>query len=187
VPMPRDPNSAHYYVELDLLIWMEREYGKEFTDFMVANYEPVDVLFRLAENNSIVLLNGGGFDGPEWSVRISMANLMMPAYEQIGKWLAEAVAEYKVEFDARRTGTAKTAKGRTTKTSAAKASTAKTSTAKTSTAKTSTAKTSTAKTGAVKARTAKPALARAGQPAKSVVPAARRAPAAKPATRAGKK
>src|SRR6202453_222465 len=100
VPMPRDPNSAHYYVELDLLIWTEREYGKEFTEFMVANYEPVDVLFRLAENNSIVLLNGGGFDGPEWSVRISMANLMMPAYEQIGSWLAEAVVDYKAEFDA---------------------------------------------------------------------------------------
>jgi aspartate 4-decarboxylase len=184
VPMPRDPNSAHYYVELDLLIWMEREYGKEFTDFMVANYEPVDVLFRLAENNSIVLLNGGGFDGPEWSVRISMANLMMPAYEQIGKWLAEAVAEYKVEFDARRTGTAKTS---TAKTSTAKTRPGKTSPAKATTTRTSAAKASTAKTGPAKGRTAKPALARAGQPAKSVVPAARRAPAAKPATRAGKK
>ncbi|HXL93748.1 MAG TPA: bifunctional aspartate transaminase/aspartate 4-decarboxylase [Streptosporangiaceae bacterium] len=107
VPMPRDPNSAHYYVELDLLIWTEREYGKEFTEFMVANYEPVDVLFRLAENNSIVLLNGGGFDGPEWSVRISMANLMMPAYEQIGSWLAEAVVDYKAEFDAARSAASK--------------------------------------------------------------------------------
>jgi aspartate 4-decarboxylase len=73
----------------------------------VANYEPVDVLFRLAENNSIVLLNGGGFDGPEWSVRISMANLMMPAYEQIGSWLAEAVVDYKAEFDAAQNGSAR--------------------------------------------------------------------------------
>ncbi len=66
---------------------------------MVANYEPIDVLFRLAENNSIVLLNGGGFDGPQWSVRISMANLMMADYEQIGSWLAEEVGDYKAEFD----------------------------------------------------------------------------------------
>src|ERR1700677_217975 len=107
VPMPRDPNSAHYYVELDLLIWTEREYGKEFTDFMVANYEPVDVPFRLAENNSIVLLNGGGFDGPEWSVRISMANLMMPAYEQIGSWVAEAVVGYQAEVDGARSAASK--------------------------------------------------------------------------------
>jgi aspartate 4-decarboxylase len=100
VPLPRDQNAAHYYVELDLLTWAEREYGKEFAQFMEANYEPVDVLFRLAQNHSIVLLNGGGFDGPEWSVRVSLANLMMPAYEQIGSWLAESVVDYLAEFDA---------------------------------------------------------------------------------------
>jgi aspartate 4-decarboxylase len=100
VPLPRDPNSAHYYVELDLLSWATREYGAEFASFMEKHYEPVDVLFRLAENHSIVLLNGGGFDGPEWSVRISMANLMMPAYEQIGSWLADAVVDYLAEFKA---------------------------------------------------------------------------------------
>jgi aspartate 4-decarboxylase len=102
VPLPRDPNAAHYYVELDLLSWAERQYGQEFAEFMAKNYEPVDVLFRLAQNHSIVLLNGGGFDGPEWSVRISMANLMMPAYEQIGAWLAEAVTDYLDEFNAAR-------------------------------------------------------------------------------------
>lgn len=103
VPLPDDPDAAHYYVELDLLSWAEREFGPEFAAFMEQNYEPVDVLFRLAENNSIVLLNGGGFDGPQWSVRVSLANLMMPAYEQIGSWLAEAAADYKAEFDAART------------------------------------------------------------------------------------
>jgi aspartate 4-decarboxylase len=100
VPLPRDPNAAHYYVELDLLSWAERQYGKKFADFMKANYEPVDILFRLAQNHSIVLLNGGGFDGPDWSVRVSLANLRMDAYEQIGSWLAEAAQEYKAEFDA---------------------------------------------------------------------------------------
>ena len=103
VPLPRDPNSAHYYAELDLLSWAERQYGKEFADFMKANYEPVDILFRLAENHSIVLLNGGGFDGPQWSVRVSLANLPTDAYEQIGSWLAEAAVAYKAEFDASRT------------------------------------------------------------------------------------
>jgi aspartate 4-decarboxylase len=102
VPLPRDPNAAHYYVELDLLSWAERQYGKEFAAFMKANYEPVDILFRLAQNHSIVLLNGGGFDGPQWSVRVSLANLRMDAYEQIGSWLAEAAVEYKAEFDAAR-------------------------------------------------------------------------------------
>ena len=99
VPVPQDPNAAHYYVELDLLSWAKRQWGKAFADFMAANYEPVDILFRLAENHSIVLLNGGS-DGPEWSVRISLANLPMNAYEQIGRWLAEAAQDYKAEFDA---------------------------------------------------------------------------------------
>lgn len=100
VPLPRDPNAAHYYVELDLLSWASRRYGREFAEFMQQNYEPVDVLFRLAENHSIVLLNGGGFDGPQWSVRVSMANLMMPSYQQIGAWLADSVTDYIAEFNA---------------------------------------------------------------------------------------
>jgi aspartate 4-decarboxylase len=102
VPLPRDPNAANYYVELDLLSWAERQYGREFAEFMRKNYEPVDILFRLAQNHSIVLLNGGGFDGPEWSVRVSLANLRMDAYEQIGSWLAEAASEYLAEFKASR-------------------------------------------------------------------------------------
>jgi aspartate 4-decarboxylase len=47
-----------------------------------------------------VLLNGGGFDGPPWSVRVSLANLPMADYEQIGSWLAQEVLRYKAEFDA---------------------------------------------------------------------------------------
>ena len=50
----------------------------------------------------MVLLNGGGFDGPEWSVRVSLANLRMDAYEQIGGWLAEVAQGYRAEFDATR-------------------------------------------------------------------------------------
>ncbi|GAA3243721.1 bifunctional aspartate transaminase/aspartate 4-decarboxylase [Actinocorallia longicatena] len=101
LPLPKDPNAAHYYVEIDLLLWAEKQHGRAFADYLKATYEPVDVLFRLAENHSIVLLNGGGFDGPEWSVRISLANLPMAAYERIGSWLSEVTAGYKAEFDQR--------------------------------------------------------------------------------------
>jgi aspartate 4-decarboxylase len=51
------------------------------------NFEPVDPIFRLAEQHSVILLNGGGFDAPEWSVRISLANLPTDSYQQIGTWL----------------------------------------------------------------------------------------------------
>ena len=36
---------------------------------------PLDIVFRLAEDHGIVLLNGSGFAAPDWSVRISFANL----------------------------------------------------------------------------------------------------------------
>ena len=36
-----------------------------------------------------MLLNGSGFDGPPWAVRVSLANLDDDAYEQIGAHLAE--------------------------------------------------------------------------------------------------
>ncbi|GIG69563.1 bifunctional aspartate transaminase/aspartate 4-decarboxylase [Phytomonospora endophytica] len=99
IKLPKDPLSAHYYAELDLLSWAERNWGKPFADWMRASFEPVDPIFRLAEKGSIVLLNGGGFDGPDWSVRISLANLPMDAYEKIGTWLWEIGQEYKAEFD----------------------------------------------------------------------------------------
>ncbi|PSK95910.1 aspartate 4-decarboxylase [Murinocardiopsis flavida] len=95
---PHNALQAGYYVELDLLSWAERTRGAEFAAWMRANYEPVDPIFRLAQNDSVVLLNGGGFDGPEWSVRVSMANLTHEAYEQIGRDLHEIGEYYYARF-----------------------------------------------------------------------------------------
>lgn len=97
--VPDDPLAAHYYVELDILAFVERTYGAEFAAWLRENHEPVDPVFRLAEKGSVVLLNGGGFDGPEWSVRVSLANLEQADYERIGDWLREIVEEYKREFE----------------------------------------------------------------------------------------
>lgn len=98
VTLPADPDAAHYYIELDLLNWAERHGGADFAAWLQSNHEPVDPVFRLAEQGSVVLLNGGGFDGPEWSVRVSLANLPMRAYEQIGEWLRRIYDEYLEEF-----------------------------------------------------------------------------------------
>jgi aspartate 4-decarboxylase len=81
-----DPMRAEYYATIDLLNWARHEYGDEFVKF-AANYHPFDVLFALAERYSTVLLNGSGFAGPDWSVRVSLANLDEDAYEKIGDQL----------------------------------------------------------------------------------------------------
>ncbi|WP_098012742.1 bifunctional aspartate transaminase/aspartate 4-decarboxylase [Streptomyces sp. sk226] len=95
-----DPKRAAYYIELDLLAEAERTRGKAFTAFLEQHYEPVDPLFRLAEQTSVVLLNGGGFDGPEWSVRVSLANLDDLDYLKIGHHLRAIFDEYAEEWRA---------------------------------------------------------------------------------------
>jgi len=94
IKVKADPNRAAYYSEIDIEEWALKNYGKEFVAFLEKNFEPVDIVFRLAEKSSIVLLNGGGFAGPEWSVRVSLANLNDEDYSVIGKELAETMQDY---------------------------------------------------------------------------------------------
>lgn len=94
IPVKPDPERAAYYSEIDIHEWAMKNYGQEFVDFLEKNFEPVDILFRLAEKSSIVLLNGGGFAGPEWSVRVSLANLNDEDYSIIGKELADTMQDY---------------------------------------------------------------------------------------------
>jgi aspartate 4-decarboxylase len=95
IPLPpEDPQRAWYYVELDLELWARKTFGDEFFEYLRSNYEPVDFLFRLAEKSSVVLMDGGGFGGPPWSVRVSLANLGEQQYQNIGKFMREAAEEY---------------------------------------------------------------------------------------------
>ncbi len=93
-PVAADPNRAAYYCEIDIAQWAIKTHGKEFFEWMQKNFEPVDVVFRLAEEEAVVLLNGGGFAGPEWSVRVSLANLNEEDYTRIGKFLSKVLNEY---------------------------------------------------------------------------------------------
>jgi aspartate 4-decarboxylase len=91
LPLPADPMRADYYATLDIMVWAEKTHGPAFAKFLKNNYHPFDVLFALAEKFSIVLLNGSGFAGPDWSVRVSLANLPDQAYSKIGEQLAAVV------------------------------------------------------------------------------------------------
>ena len=53
-----------------------------------------DILYRLANDYSIVLLSGDGFDGPLWSVRVSLANLDSNCYFKIGQAIREILNSY---------------------------------------------------------------------------------------------
>ena len=89
-----DPTRAGYYSEIDLLVWAKKYYGEDFVEYLKFNYSPLDVVFRLATETSLVVLNGGGFDGPEWSIRVSLANLNEKDYETIGKNIRSILESY---------------------------------------------------------------------------------------------
>lgn len=89
-----DPLNTGYYSEIDIASWASKIYGDDFSKWLQKKMQPTDILFRLAEKTAIVLLNGGGFGGPEWSVRVSLANLPTDSYTLIGESLTEIMHEY---------------------------------------------------------------------------------------------
>lgn len=94
-----DPLNANYYTQFDLIKWARKNYNDQFAMYLEENYKPVDILLRLAEESSIVLLSGSGFQGPEWSIRISLANLNDEAYSKIGKVLRKILQDYTDEWE----------------------------------------------------------------------------------------
>ncbi|UOQ48716.1 aspartate 4-decarboxylase [Gracilibacillus caseinilyticus] len=102
LPKKHLPNEADYYTKIDLEIWCDHHYEKGFTDYLTKHYKPIDVLYRLAEKSSIVLLSGQGFLAPAWSIRVSLANLDDEAYSRIGEELKNVLDEYVEEWKGNR-------------------------------------------------------------------------------------
>jgi aspartate 4-decarboxylase len=101
------PDSAaltRYYATLDIPALARERYGAEFADWLSASFEPIDFVVRLAEERGVVLMDGGGFDAPRMSVRVSLANLPDAAYEPIGRAISEQLAEYHARWQAEREG-----------------------------------------------------------------------------------
>ncbi|EKE01583.1 MAG: hypothetical protein ACD_21C00095G0004 [uncultured bacterium] len=91
---PKNKYDAHYYTTVDVPQLAKERYGEEFANYLVQKFEPIDFVVRLAEEKSIVLMDGGGFDAPNMSVRVSLANLSDEAYAAIGKGISELLDEY---------------------------------------------------------------------------------------------
>lgn len=93
-----DKDRVGYYSEIDIMVWGKKRYGDAFCEWLKANYQPLDIVLRLASDTSVVLLNGSGFAGPDWSVRASLANLTKDDYEVIGKAIDKIMEGYHQEF-----------------------------------------------------------------------------------------
>lgn len=98
--MPDDPLRADYYSEIDIMVWAKKLYGQDFADYIDKTYSPLAVVFRLASETGCVVLNGDGFDGPRWSIRVSLANLNEADYVKIGADIRLVLNQFAEEWKA---------------------------------------------------------------------------------------
>ena len=95
-----NPNYDAYYGLIDFEFWARKNIGDEAVEYLKKNIHPLDLAFRLAEDHGIVLLNGGGFEAPGWSLRVSLANLPDDAYDDIGRGVRTIARGYRQAYEA---------------------------------------------------------------------------------------
>jgi aspartate 4-decarboxylase len=95
-----NPNFDGYYGLIDFEFWARKNIGEEAVEYLKKHIHPLDLAFRLAEDHGIVLLNGGGFEAPNWSLRVSLANLPDEAYEDIGRGVRSVARGYRDAYEA---------------------------------------------------------------------------------------
>ncbi len=95
-----DPLRVGYYSEIDLMVWAKKIYDDDFAKWLKKTHNPLDVTIRMAAEKGIVVLNGSGFAGPDWSIRTSEANLNRSDYAIIGREVRSILDEYYNEYKA---------------------------------------------------------------------------------------
>ena len=100
IELPPNPNYDAYYGLIDFEFFANKNIGKEAVEYLKKHVHPLDLAFRLAEDHGIVLLNGSGFEAPNWSLRVSLANLDDEAYEEIGRGVRAIARGYRHAFEA---------------------------------------------------------------------------------------
>jgi aspartate 4-decarboxylase len=97
-----DPNDLfdYYYGLVDFEFWARKYLDEDIVKWMKQHVHPLDIVFRLAEDHGIVLLNGGGFEAPNWSVRVSFANLDDHVYDDIGRAVRAVARSYRQAYEA---------------------------------------------------------------------------------------
>jgi len=95
------PNEQfdYYYGLIDFEFFAQKYLGEEFVKWMKKNIHPLDIVFRLAKEHGIVLLNGSGFAAPDWSARISFANLDDHVYDDIGRAVRAIARGYRMAYE----------------------------------------------------------------------------------------
>ena len=98
IELKNQPHDAAYYTEINLLDLAKCKYGENFSRYIEKNFKPLDMIYNLANNYSIILLNGDGFASSQWSLRVSLANLRDNSYFIIGKSLKNMIDDLSYDW-----------------------------------------------------------------------------------------
>lgn len=90
----RGSNKTHYYALIDILKLAEKAYGLDFAKYLEGSFLSIDFILKLAAEQAIICLPGAGFGGPDWSMRVSLANLYNDDYLDISKAIMDTMAVY---------------------------------------------------------------------------------------------
>lgn len=100
IELPPNELYDYYYGLIDFEFWARKYLNEEVVAWIKANVHPLDLVFRLAEEHGIVVLNGGGFEAPNWSVRVSFANLRDHVYDDLGRAVRTVARGYREAYEA---------------------------------------------------------------------------------------
>ncbi len=91
--------NACYYCLVNYLDICSNRYGADFANWVKENITDLDFLNDLAEKEGVVLMYGQGFDAPQGTVRISLANLYEEDYKEIASRVFELLDQYKARWE----------------------------------------------------------------------------------------
>lgn len=93
-----DNNDAEYYALLKVHRIAQKHYGRDFADWMTANVDNLTFLNDLASQYGVVLMYGPGFNGPDDTVRVSLANLDEEDYVEIANRIFRLMDSYYEQY-----------------------------------------------------------------------------------------
>jgi aspartate 4-decarboxylase len=98
IKIPDEKVNTYYYSLINIAKLAKSHYSQEFADHLTQNVDILEFLFRLAEEKFVVCLPGEGFKGPNYSLRVSLANLSVDDYLKIGQAIKDTLDEFYKKF-----------------------------------------------------------------------------------------
>lgn len=98
--LPADDSTQNtmYYTLVNVQSLSEKRYGADFAAWLLESRTEIEFLDDLAAKKGVVLMYGPGFDAPEGTVRISLANLNEEDYVEIARMVFELQDDYYSEY-----------------------------------------------------------------------------------------